>query len=181
MTRTLPASVHVCHLYASCGRSLYVATFHADSTELDRFTAPEKKCSRLHLSARLSGSWDPSQFLSQHNHWSCVLKPNIYWRKGYIGLLGPYHQHVISMFNTCLQGATHRPLTDTGGEYNLGGARLPHHTPWPSQQTVLHFPPKGPARSQVNQSNNSNWNKNRSNPNLTSGISPLWLLPEPIL
>jgi hypothetical protein len=28
-------------------------------------TAPEKKCSRLHLSARLSGPWDPPQFLSQ--------------------------------------------------------------------------------------------------------------------
>jgi hypothetical protein len=28
-------------------------------------TAPKKKCSRLHLSTRLSGLWDPPQFLSQ--------------------------------------------------------------------------------------------------------------------
>jgi hypothetical protein len=26
--RTLPAPVHICHPYASCERSLYVATFH---------------------------------------------------------------------------------------------------------------------------------------------------------
>jgi hypothetical protein len=32
-----------------------MTTFHTDSTELDKFTAPEKKCSRLHLSVRLSG------------------------------------------------------------------------------------------------------------------------------
>jgi hypothetical protein len=67
-TRTLSTSIYVRHMYASCGWSPYVATFHADLTELDRFTAPEKKCSRLHLSARLSGPQDPPQFLSQHNH-----------------------------------------------------------------------------------------------------------------
>jgi hypothetical protein len=31
-------------------------------------TAPEKKYSRLHLSARLSGLRDPPQFLSQDSH-----------------------------------------------------------------------------------------------------------------
>jgi hypothetical protein len=31
-----------------------VVTFHADLIESDRFTAPEKKCSRLYLSAQLS-------------------------------------------------------------------------------------------------------------------------------
>jgi hypothetical protein len=30
-------------VYTSYGWSLYVATFHTDPTELDRFTAPEKK------------------------------------------------------------------------------------------------------------------------------------------
>jgi hypothetical protein len=33
-------------------------------------------CSRLHLSARLSGLWDPPQFLSQHSHWRSVLNPS---------------------------------------------------------------------------------------------------------
>jgi hypothetical protein len=51
-------------------------------------TAPEKKFSWLHLSARLSGPWDPPQFLFQHSHWSSRLKPNIYWWQA-IRLIGP--------------------------------------------------------------------------------------------
>jgi hypothetical protein len=65
MPRMLIAPVQVRHSYAFRGLSLYVVTFHADPTELDRFTAPKKMCSRLHLSARLSGPQDPHQFLSQ--------------------------------------------------------------------------------------------------------------------
>jgi hypothetical protein len=68
-------------------------------------------------------------FSPKHNHWSNALKPNICGRTCYIGLLGPYHQHVINTFNTCSRGPTHWSLTDTGGGYNLGGAGLPHHTP----------------------------------------------------
>jgi hypothetical protein len=45
-TRMLPTPVHVHSAYASCGRSLYVATLHESPTELDRVTAPEKKGSR---------------------------------------------------------------------------------------------------------------------------------------
>jgi hypothetical protein len=75
----IPMLVHVRPAYASCGRSPYVATFRESSTGLDGYTAPEKKCSRLHLSARLSGSRDPSRFLSQHSHWSSVLKPSTCW------------------------------------------------------------------------------------------------------
>jgi hypothetical protein len=67
-TRTLLVSVHVYHTYASHEQSPYKATFHADPTLSDRFTALEKKCSKLHLSARLSGPRDPPQFLSQYNH-----------------------------------------------------------------------------------------------------------------
>jgi hypothetical protein len=68
-------------------------------------------------------------FSHKHNHWSSVLKSNICWWICYISLLGPYHQHVISTFNTCSWGPTHRSLTDTGGGYNLGGVGLPHRTP----------------------------------------------------
>jgi hypothetical protein len=113
MTHTLLAPVHVRHTYAFRGQSPYVATFNTDPTELDRFTAPEKKCSRIHLSARLSDPRDPPQFIVQHNHLSSALKPNIYWQTCYINLLGPYHQHVIIMFNTYSQWPTHRSLTDT--------------------------------------------------------------------
>jgi hypothetical protein len=45
-------------------RAIPVATFRKSSTGLDGCTAPEKKCSRLHLSAQLSGMRDPPQFLS---------------------------------------------------------------------------------------------------------------------
>jgi hypothetical protein len=77
MTSTLFTPVYVCLEYASCRRSPYVAIFHTDPTELHRFTAPKKKCSRLHLSARLSGLREVPQFLFQDNHWSSALKPNI--------------------------------------------------------------------------------------------------------
>jgi hypothetical protein len=45
-THTLPTPVHIRLLYASCGRSPYVTTFHESLTELDRVTALEKKGSR---------------------------------------------------------------------------------------------------------------------------------------
>jgi hypothetical protein len=47
MICTLSASIDVRDPYASYGKSTYVATFHADSTELNRFTALEKNGSRL--------------------------------------------------------------------------------------------------------------------------------------
>jgi hypothetical protein len=150
MTCMLPALVHVRHTYASCGQSLYVATFRESSTALDRVIAPEKKkLPATSLAHRLTDLWVPIQFLSYPQPLKQWRKPSIHWQTSYISLLGPYHRHVISTFNTCSRGPTHQSLTDTGRGYNLGGAGLPHHTPRPSQPTVLHFPPKGPARSQV--------------------------------
>jgi hypothetical protein len=64
-------------------------------------------------------------------------------------LLGPTYQHAISTFNGCSRGPTHRSLTDIGGGYNLRGAGFPHHTHRRSRPTVIHYPHKGPARSQV--------------------------------
>jgi hypothetical protein len=69
-----------------------------------------------------------------------------------LGLLGPYLCHAIGMFNTCSRGPTHRSLTDTGRGYNLRSAGFPYLTLRPSQPMVLRFPSKGPARSQVIQS-----------------------------
>jgi hypothetical protein len=74
-----------------------IEAFYEPSTGLDGCTAPEKKCSRLHLSARLSGPQDLPQFLSQHNHWSSTLSPITYWRQA-TGLIRPispaYDQYV---------------------------------------------------------------------------------------
>jgi hypothetical protein len=58
-TCMLPASVHVCHTYASCEQSLYFATFHELLTELNRSTAPEKNGSRpnpQHVDSPIYGS-----------------------------------------------------------------------------------------------------------------------------
>jgi hypothetical protein len=100
MTRTLPTSVHVCHSYASGGQSPYVTIFHADSTELDRFIAPEKKCPDSTSQPGWVARGTRLSFSLKHNHWSSALKPNICWWTWYNDLLGPYHQHVISTFNT---------------------------------------------------------------------------------
>jgi hypothetical protein len=56
---------------------------------------------------------------------------------------------VVSTFNTCSRGPTHRSLTDTGGATTLEVSAFHVPLPRPSQQTVLHFPRKYPARSQV--------------------------------
>jgi hypothetical protein len=66
-----------------------------------------------------------------------------------LGLPDPYLRHAIGTFNACSWVSTPQSLTDTGGGYNLERAGFSHHTPQPSQLTVLRFPPKGPARSQV--------------------------------
>jgi hypothetical protein len=90
-----------------------------------------------------------------------------------LGLLDPYHQHAISTFNTWLRGPTHRSLTDTGECYNLRGAELPHHTPWPSQSMVLSFPPKCPTQSQVNHPIITNWTRQGTKPKSHEWEPPL--------
>jgi hypothetical protein len=72
-------------------------------------------------SACLSPSFSPNKIIE------AVMKAKHLLRTGYIGLLSPYLQHVISTFNTFSWGPTHRSLTDTGGGYNLGGAGFSHH------------------------------------------------------
>jgi hypothetical protein len=68
-----------------------------------------------------------------------------------LGLLDPYHRHVIGMLNTCSRGPSHRFLTDTGIGYNLGGVGFPHTTPRYSQPTVSTFHLRAPPGLQFNQ------------------------------
>jgi hypothetical protein len=84
-------------------------------------------------------------FSPKHNHWSIALKPSIIDEQA----ISVYWPISINTFNTCSRRPTHRSLTDTGGDYSLEGADLPHHTPRSSQLTVLHFSAKGPDRSPV--------------------------------
>jgi hypothetical protein len=79
--RVWPLTIHI-----SCGP--HITIFHESSIGLDGCTTPKKKGSWLYLSAQLSDPWDPPQFLSQHSHWSSVLKPSICWRHA-TRLIGP--------------------------------------------------------------------------------------------
>jgi hypothetical protein len=122
MTHTLPTLVHIRPAHASCRWFSYVATFRESTTGLDGCTAPEKKCSWLHLSARLSGPQDPPQFLSQHSNWSSALKPSTYWWQA-TRLTRPispacywYIQYLLtstnpSVLNRHMQGLPHRNLS----------------------------------------------------------------------
>jgi hypothetical protein len=129
-------------------RSLYVATFHTNPTELDRFTAPEKKCSRLHLLAWLSGPRDPPQFLSQHSHWSSALKPNIY-RQQATRFTGPISLACGGYVQYLLTGTNPRSLTNTGGGYHIENFGIATTLSLPFPLEVSTDPPNGPIRSQI--------------------------------
>jgi hypothetical protein len=138
--RTLLTPVHVRPTYASYGQSPYVTTFHESSTELSRPTALDKKGSRHNpqrAADRSAGPYPaslPSQPMKQWGQSKASINA---WL---LGLLDPYHQYAISMFNTCPRGPTERSLTDIGGGYNLEGADFPRITPRPSRPAVSPFP-----------------------------------------
>jgi hypothetical protein len=141
--------VHVCPAYASCGRSLYMTTFHESSTELDRVTAPKKKGSRhnpQHTGWPICGSV-PSFSLEPTNE--AVEKAKTSINSKLLGLLGPYHRHAIGTFNTCSQVSTHRSLMDTGRGYHIENLRIATtlSPPFPSEGST--DPPNGPTRSQI--------------------------------
>jgi hypothetical protein len=124
MPHTLPTSVHVHPAYASCGWTLYGATFHESSTELSRPTAPENKGSRHIHSAptdRSTGPYPASLSSQPGKQWG-QSQASISGRL--LGLLGPYHQHVFGTFNTCSWVPTPRSLTDTGGGYHIKNIRI---------------------------------------------------------
>jgi hypothetical protein len=145
--RTLPTPIHARPVYAFCGQSPYVITFH---------WLPRSQNKPLHLEEVLAtkdrlaqpSSWVAS-FLLPCNNPRVGERSFAQWLHNYLSLLGPYHHHVIGTFNTCSRRPTHRSLIDTGGGYNLGGVGLPHtHSPtFPN--TCLPFPPMSPARSPV--------------------------------
>jgi hypothetical protein len=121
-----PRSVHVwiSTIRVSCG--LCTTTFHESSTGLDRCTAPDSTSQLSWVAHETHLSFSSNTTIEA----VCLSQAPIDNRL--LGLLGPYHQHGISTFNTCSRGPTHRSLTDTSGCYNLWGAGLPHHTPRPS-------------------------------------------------
>jgi hypothetical protein len=97
---------------------------------------------------RLAGPYPVSLSSQLMNQWG---QSRAFIDSRLLGLLSPYHQYVIGMFNTCSRGSTHQSLTDTGGGYNLGGVGLPHTTLWPSQLAVSSFHLRVPPGLQFNQ------------------------------
>jgi hypothetical protein len=86
------------------------------SSLVGRIHYSQEKSLPTQSTTQLSDPQVPPQFLSPNIYWSSVFKSIICWWTCYIGLLGPYLQHVISTFNTCSKGATTaRSLTDTDG------------------------------------------------------------------
>jgi hypothetical protein len=111
-----------------------IVTFRSRQQRWTDTNAPKKKCSQLHLVARLTClNFSPNTAIEAVG----LIQASIDCRL--LGLLGPYLHHVIGTFNTCSWRITHWSLTDIGGGYNLEGAGLPHHTPQPSQLTVSTF------------------------------------------
>jgi hypothetical protein len=151
MTRTLPIPIHVHPAYASCGRSPYVATFHTDLTELDRFTAPEKSApdstSQPGCVVHRTLNFSPNTAI-ETMHLSQTSVDNML-----LGLPGPYYRHAIGTFNTCSRTPTHRSLTDTGGGYHIENLIIATtlSSPFPSKGST--DPPNGPTRSQIIRNN----------------------------
>jgi hypothetical protein len=137
MTRTLSMLVHVRFLRAVsiCG-NLWRWPNRVGRTLLQ----PRKKALDTFPSMPTNRSVGSTPSFSLNTTIEVVMKVKHLLTIGYVGLLGPYLQHVISTFNTCSRGPTHRYLTNTGGAYNLGGVSLPNHTPRPSQLAILLFP-----------------------------------------
>jgi hypothetical protein len=109
----------------------------------------EKGLPTQSTTCRLTDLWIRTQFLSRANQWSSEERQTLVDSR-LLGLLGPYHRHVIGMFNTCSRGPTHQSLTDTGRGYHLGGASLPQTTPRPSQPAVSTFHLRAPPGLQIN-------------------------------
>jgi hypothetical protein len=122
-------------------QSMYMATFHADSTELDRFTATEKKGTPDYIpSTPADRSMAPHPISLPLTAIEAVTEIQT-------SVEDRLHQFTGSITLACdqyiqylLAGLTQRSLTDMDGSYNLGGAGFPHDTPLPSQPMVLRFP-----------------------------------------
>jgi hypothetical protein len=134
-----PRKVRIWFSIIHISRGPRIATFCGLPTDLNgSHCSREKGLPTQSTSRRLTDPWVRIQFLSQANQWSSRLKPSFYQGQA-TRLIWPISSACDRYVQYLLTGPTHRPLTDTGGGYNLGGAILPHTTPRPSQQTVSTF------------------------------------------
>jgi hypothetical protein len=144
MTCMLPMPIHVRPSYTSCGRSLYLVTFHEPSTKLSRATAPEK---RGFWHNPQHASWPTRRsvpsFSPKPTNEAVGAKPSIYRQQAtrFTGPISPAYDRYVQYL---LTGPTHRSLTDTGGGYNIGCADLLHTIPRPFQPVASTFHLRAP-------------------------------------
>jgi hypothetical protein len=74
-----------------------------------------KRASDTILRTTADQSAGPPPSFSPNTAIEVVMKAKHPLTTNYIGLLGPYLQHIINTFNTCSRGLTHQSLIDTGG------------------------------------------------------------------
>jgi hypothetical protein len=164
MIRTLPTPVHVSPTYASCGQSLYVATFwEVINNDGQSHCSWEKGLLTQSTTRRLTDPWVHTQFLSRASHWSSGGKATLY-RQPATRLT-----RLIS------------PACDQHIEYLLVGANpsvLNRHRrglqPWRCQLSTYHsptfltsclyFPLRAPPGLRLSQPTITNWTKGRSSP-----------------
>jgi hypothetical protein len=135
--------------YTSCGQSMYVATFHESSKNLDGSHCSWEKGPPTQFTAhRLTKPRVRTQFLSQANQWSSRLKPSFcQWQA--IRLIGPisptcdwYVQYLLTGVNPSVLNRHRRGLQPWRCQLAT------YHSPtFPTDG--LHFSPKSPARSPV--------------------------------
>jgi hypothetical protein len=147
----IPYSVHVWSQTIRISRGQCIATFHVVVNRFEQIQySLEEGLSTQPTAHRLIGPWVHTQLLSQNSQWSSGEKPNFYWQP-----------------TTKLTGAI-SPACDRYVQYLLVGVNslvLNRH------RRGLQ-PPKGPARSQVIQSQHSlNWNGHMKYLSSTRGLS----------
>jgi hypothetical protein len=162
-THMVPTLVHICLAYTSCGQSPSVAIFHESSIELSRTTAPEKKGSRHNLqhAGRLTRGFVPI-FSPEPTNEAVGAKSSIY-RPQATRLTGSISPACDRYIQYLLAGANTSVLNRHRWGLQPCRCRLINTTLKPSQPTILHFSPNGPARSQVIHPNITNWNKEGTN------------------
>jgi hypothetical protein len=146
---TLPTPVHACPMYAFCGQSPYVTTFHWLPRSQNTHLHPEEILAPKDRLVRPS-SWVASFLLPCDS-------PGV-GERGFSPMATQLHQLTGPITPACdryvqylFTGSTERSLTDTARGYNFGGAGLPHtHSPtFPT--SCLRFPLKAPPGLHFNQ------------------------------
>jgi hypothetical protein len=150
-TRTLPTPVHVCPAYASCGRSPYVATFHAVVDRFERVHCTQQEGLPTQSSARRLTDPRVHTQLLFHNSQRSGEKKSSFCRQPTTRLTGPISPACDRYIQYLLAGTTRTVLNRPRTVYNLEGVGLPHtHSPT-FLTSCLHFPLMAPPSLHFNQ------------------------------